>query len=91
MKIQVTRDGMSGKLLIPKGDYMVSLQAETGTINLVGGGKDFRLPAIRRRTTSKSKITNVSFYSGGGSVWSLVINTPKQGEWIAYIDYAGAG
>lgn len=73
--------------MVSPGEYMVGLSAESGEIILTGGGKQYRLPATRRRTQSKSKITSVTFYGGGGNVMSLIISTPKQGEWISMLEY----
>ena len=88
MKIQISRDAHCGKLNIPKGDYWVSMLSESGEISLVGGGKDYKCPAKKRRATVKSKTTQIAFYSGGGRIWSLVVSTPKFGEWIALIEYS---
>ena len=87
MKIQISRDAHCGKLAIPKGDYWVSMLTDGGEISFVGGGKDYKIPAKKRRATVKSKTTQISFYSGGGRIWSLVVSTPKFGEWIALIEY----
>jgi len=88
MKISVPRDAQCGQIIIPRGDYWVSLRNESGEINLAGGGKDYRLPAKKRRTKVKGKTTTVTFYCGGGTCWSLVISTPKFGEWIAMLEVA---
>jgi hypothetical protein len=79
---------MAGMTLVPHGDYMVSLMAESSQLLLVGGGRDYKVPAIRRRQQpkSKSKSVQVTFYSGGGNSWSLIVSSPKQGEWIAYLE-----
>jgi hypothetical protein len=88
MKIHVKEDATSGKTVIPKGEYMVSLQTDNQQINLVAGGKTLKLAATKRRATSKVRTTSVNFYSGGGKSWSLIVNTPKNGEWIAMIEYS---
>jgi hypothetical protein len=87
MKIHVKEDATSGKTVIPKGEYMVSLQTDSQQINLIAGGKTLKLPATKRRTTSKTRTVTINFYSGGGKSWSLIVNTPKNGEWIALIEY----
>jgi len=87
MKIHVKEDATSGKTVIPKGEYMVSLQTDSQQINLIAGGKTLKLAATKRRTTSKVRTISVNFYSGGGKSWSLIVNTPKNGEWIALIEY----
>jgi hypothetical protein len=35
----------------------------------------------------KTKTTSISFYSGGGRTWTLMVTTPKYGEWVTFIDY----
>ncbi|MCM2276693.1 MAG: hypothetical protein NDJ89_01295 [Oligoflexia bacterium] len=87
MRIQLTKNAVCGKVQIPKADYWVSLNSDSGQILLSAGGKDLRLPAVKRRSQVRTRSTTVSFYSGGGPLWSLVISTPKYGEWIATIEY----
>lgn len=87
MKITLKDDATCGKVIIPKGDYMVALLSDSQQINLAGGGKDYKLPATKRRSASRTRVTTVSFYSGGGNGWSLIVTTPKHGEWIAMIEY----
>ena len=87
MKIKLKEEASAGNVVIPAGEYSVALLSEMQQINLVGGGKDYKIPAIRRRGTAKTRSTTVSFYSGGGKSWSLLIQTPKHGEWIASIEY----
>lgn len=87
-KIQIKNDAVSGKTVIPKGEYLVSLQTDSHQIHFVAGGKTIKVPATKRRSTSKVRTTTVTFYSGGGKSWSLVITTPKNGEWIAMIEYS---
>ncbi len=87
MKITLKDDATCGKVIIPKGDYMVALISDSQQINLAGGGKDYKLPATKRRTAGRTRVTTVSFYSGGGNSWSLIVTTPKHGEWIAMIEY----
>ena len=87
MRINLLKNAICGDVRIPKGEYLPALLPEQSQINLAGGGKDYKIPAIRRRTAARTKVTNISFYSGGGNIWSLVIITPKHGEWIAYIEY----
>lgn len=66
---------------------MVALSSESGEIVLTGGGKQFKIPAKRRRAQSRSRVTTIAFYSGGGNIWSLVVTTPKHGEWVASLEY----
>lgn len=70
---------------------MVSLANGSSEIVLTGGGKQFKLPAVRRRQTGKTKSTNVMFYCGGGPLWSIVVSTPKLGEWVSMIEYEKDG
>jgi hypothetical protein len=87
MKVHIKEDATSGKMIIPKGEYTVALQVESQQIGLVAGGKTLKIAATRRRSTSKVRVTTVTYYCGGGKSWSLVVSTPKHGEWIAMIDY----
>lgn len=91
MKVTLSKDGLCGKVLIPKGEYLVALASDSQQMILTGGGKQFKIPAVRRRATGKSKVTTVSFYCGGGPTWSLLITTPKFGEWIAMIELGVVG
>jgi hypothetical protein len=86
MKVPFNRDCFCGKTRIPKGDYWVSLKSEASEILLSAQGKDIRLPALRRRTKVNGKTTQVSFYSGGGTTWTLVVSAPKYGEWVVFIE-----
>ena len=87
MKISIPKDAVCGTVMIPLGDYWVSLQSETGEINLTGHGRDIRIKATRRRVKANSKITTVQFYNGGGKQLSLVVSTPKFGEWVSFLEY----
>lgn len=87
MKITVKGDAASGNVFIPAGDYMVALDAGSQQIRLTGRGLDLKLPAIRRRQTAKTRVLTVLFYCGGGTTWSLVVSTPKQGEWLAMVEF----
>lgn len=89
MRIQVNQDAVCKNIPIPKGEYWVTLNPASGQITLMAGGHDIQIPAMRRRSQTKAKTTQVQFYCGGGNSWSLVITTPKQGEWIAMIEYSG--
>lgn len=86
MKITIQSNASSGAVQIPKGEYWVSLAAEAGEMTLSARGQDIRIKATRRRSKTNAKTTVVSYYSGGGKQWSLVVTTPKQGEWVAFID-----
>lgn len=90
MKIKLLKDAMSGNTYVPAGDYMVTLKAEAQEMTLVGRGKDFQVKALKRRQVGRSKATTVTWSCGGGTTWSLVVSTPKQGEWIAMFDLQGS-
>lgn len=79
-------EGTCGVVVIPEGEYWVAPQLESATINLVGAGKDYSLKAVRRRKKTNSRSTNIVFSCGGGSTWSLVVSSPKFGEWAAFIE-----
>ena len=87
MKVTIGKDAICGKVFIPAAEYMVSLSSESSEIVLTGAGKQYKVPAIKRRQQARTKVTSVSFYSGGGPIWSLVLSTPKFGEWVAMLEY----
>jgi hypothetical protein len=89
MKVSISKESTCGKVDVPAGDYMVALASDTGQLVLVGGGKTHKIPAVRRRTAGKTRTTTVSLIPGGGSQYSLVMSTPKQGEWIAMLEVKG--
>jgi hypothetical protein len=88
LRITLSRNATCGKVTLEKGEYWVALQAEASQIQLLAGGRTFKVPAVRRRAKVRGKTVQVSFYSGGGPQWSLVVADPKMGEWIALIEYA---
>jgi len=90
MRIVLPRNGVCAQLEIPQGDYEVVLSPESNQITLIGGGVDFKLPATRRRAKSRFRTNTASFFCGGGKLWSLVISTPKQGEWVCFIQVLAA-
>jgi len=87
VRITIPKDAVCGKTPIPAADYWVSLNASGGEISLSAAGRDIKVKATKRRSTSKSKTTSVQFFCGGGKLWSLVISTPKMGEYVAFIEY----
>lgn len=89
MKVTLSKDALCGKIAVPKGEYLVALASDTQQLVLTGGGKQFKIPAIRRRANGKTKVTTVTFYSGGGATWSLLVSTPKFGEWISMLELGG--
>ncbi len=90
MRITLAKDAVCGSAYIPSGEYMVALGANSEMV-LTGGGRQYKLPAVKRRQNSKSKTTNVMFYCGGGPLWSIVVSTPKHGEWVCMIEYDMSG
>ena len=90
MRIRIDQNAACGNLIIPSGEYMVALRTDIQQFQLTGAGQDYTLPAIRRKSSSKVRTETVSFYSGGGRTWTLLIQTPKFGEWIAMLEL-GAG
>lgn len=88
MKVTLTKDSKCGKIEVPSGEYVVALAADMGVLSLVGGGKTHKIPVIRRRSVAKTRITTVALIPGGGSLFSLIVSTPKQGEWIAMLEFA---
>lgn len=86
MKITISKDAICGKIFVPKGEYLVALATDTQQIMLTGGGNQFKVPAVRRRSSGRTKITTVSYSSGGGAIWSLVVSAPKLGEWISMFE-----
>jgi hypothetical protein len=91
MKVTISKESTCGKVEVPAGEYMVALASDTGQLVLVGGGKDYKIPAVRRRSSSKSRVTTVSLIPGGGTQFSLVMSTPKQGEWISMLEVKAGG
>jgi hypothetical protein len=89
MKITISKNSSCGKVEVPTGEYMVALASDTGQLVLVGGGQTHKIPAVRRRSSAKTRTTTVSLIPGGGSSYSLVMSTPKQGEWIAMLEVTG--
>lgn len=87
MKITIKEGAECGGVPIPSGDYMVALLADSQQINLAGKGQNYKIPAVKRRNRANAKVVTVSFYSGGGNSWSLVVTTPKHGEWLAQIEF----
>jgi hypothetical protein len=85
MKVTL-KDSVCGKVEIPAGEYMVALAADTGQLALIGGGKTLKIPAVRRRSSARTRVTTVSLIPGGGVLFSIVMSTPKQGEWISMLE-----
>ncbi len=89
MKISINKDSTCGKVDVAAGDYMVALASDTGQLVFTGGGKTHKVPAVRRRSAGKTRTTTVNLIPGGGSTYSVVMSTPKQGEWIAMFEVVG--
>ena len=75
--------------MIPKGDYWVSLHQEVQMTTLSGSGKDYKVLAVKRSNKSKYKTITVIFAASGGVFWSLIVATPKYGEWVAQLELGG--
>lgn len=90
MKITIKDMALCGKTEIPPGEYYVNLNTETSQILLQRGGHEIKLPATRRRKDAKNKVMRVNFVSGGGTLWSLVVSAPHEGEFIATLEYKQA-
>ncbi|MGE0616029.1 MAG: hypothetical protein AB7P04_10330 [Bacteriovoracia bacterium] len=86
MKITLSGDGECGTVEIPAGEYLVSVNSQAQEIVLAGRGKTLAVKATKRRSKSKYKTTQIQFYSGGGTTWSLVVSTPKYGEFVSFIE-----
>ena len=86
MQIRITNDLLCGSLEVPAGDYLVALAAESQQVRLTGRGLDLALPAIRRRSKAQGRSDTVSFYSAGGNSFSILVTSPKQGEWIVMLE-----
>jgi hypothetical protein len=89
MKVTLSKDSVCGKVDVPSGEYMVALASDSGQFSLIGGGKTYKIPAVRRRTSGKSRTTTVNLIPGGGATFSLVMSTPKMGEWVAMFEVSG--
>lgn len=89
MRITIPKDGKSGNTEIPKGEYWVSLHHESQQIFLSAGGRDLKIAATRRSNRSRTKTLSITFASAGGVYWSVLVSTPKFGEWIALIELSG--
>jgi|GEM_PF-2775973 len=86
-KISIKTKGVSGEVEIPPGDYVVSVSTERSALLLVGGGRNYLIPAVNRKSaaTERAKKTTLQFYSLGGNNWTVSIVIPKRGEWVASI------
>jgi len=87
VRITISKDATCGNIPVPRNDYWVSLNPSGGEISLSAGGKDIKVKATKRRNSTKTKKLTIQFYCGGGKLWSLIVTTPKQGEWVAFIEY----
>jgi hypothetical protein len=86
MQIRIQHASLCGEVEIPPGDYLVALSSENQQFRLTGRGLDLMIPATRRRPQGKGRVDTVTFFSGGGTKWSLVYNSAKLGEWIAMLE-----
>lgn len=86
MKIQVKKNMKCGEVPIPAGEYLARLSSDTSQIFLVGKGLTIKLPATKRRQQSRARSEQVQYFCAGAKVWSLVISSPKHGEWATMLD-----
>ncbi|HLD99719.1 MAG TPA: hypothetical protein VJB59_05635 [Bdellovibrionota bacterium] len=86
MKIRINQFLEGGGVQIPPADYWVSLRPDLSEITLSAGGRDIRVKAVKRRQTGRKKTLDVQYYKGGGTQWTLVVSTPKHGEWVALLE-----
>ncbi len=91
MQIRVTRNSVCGAIEVPAGEYLVAVSADGRQIKLTGHGLDIALPAVRRKAQGKGRVDSVTFFNGGGKTWSIVVNLPKQGEWVAMVEATSGG
>lgn len=94
MKITLKSAASIGTVQVDPGEYLVSARTDVVAIQLVGRGKDYLLPAIKRpapRGKKPARSTSVSFYSLGGGQWSLVLTVPKHGEFLCTLKYEEKG
>lgn len=95
MKVTLKSTATAGTVSIEPGEYLVTARADIMAIQLVGRGKDYLVPAIRRPLRAKGgprgRGISVSFYSLGGGQWSLLVAVPKQGEFLATLKYHEQG
>lgn len=87
MKIMLKAQASIGDLQIPAGEYFVGIQTDTREITLTGHGQNYRVPAIKRPSKAKNRVTDVQLYSMGGPTWTLLVKTPPQGEYVAFVKY----
>ncbi|NOX98992.1 MAG: hypothetical protein GXP30_04540 [Verrucomicrobia bacterium] len=87
--IQINRLALCGSTAIPAGNYTVSVRSDSRQINLESGGRDVEISAIGRPNKGNVRSLDVQFVPGGGSdIWTLLVKTPKMGEYMATITYA---
>lgn len=86
-RISLKGKATCGKVEVPPGDYVVTAAPENSSIVLVGGGRNYALAAINRRSvaSAKAKKTSVNFYSMGGDQWTIAVTVPRRGEWVAFV------
>ena len=87
-RVYFSKDAHSGKTVIPSGEYTVSVRSDTRQIRLEGNGRDIEVNAIGRPNKRTVRSLDVQFSpAGGGDNWSLVVKTPKMGEFFATVTY----
>ncbi len=88
MKIILKQATCAGDTDIPAGEYWVSISGEGRFINLTGGGKDYKVPAIRRSSKVPVRRTDVNFFASSGTSWTIIVKTPPAFEWMGTLNLA---
>ena len=86
MQVRIPSDLLCGGIQVPAGDYLVALSADSQQVRLTGRGLDLLLPALRRRNKAQGRHDTVSFHNAGGTAFSILVMSPKLGEWIVMLE-----
>lgn len=87
-RVYISKDAHCGKVAIPSGEYTVSIRSDTRQIRLEGNGRDIEINAVGRPSRGIVRSMNVQLSpAGGGDNWSLVVKTPKMGEFFTTVTY----
>ncbi len=86
-KISIKTKGTVGDIEVPPGEYVVTAVPERSALQLAGGGKNYLVSAVNRRSVAaeRAKRTTLQFYSMGGNNWTISMTVPKRGEWVAFM------
>lgn len=86
--IVIEKEARCGATNIPAGEYSVSLRTDSRQISLEGQGREIAINAIGRPNKGIVRSLDVQFVpSGGANTWSLLVKTPKMGEYFSTINY----